>query len=171
MWKQWVLSSNLSSPSLSLSSWSWTVSGRTAWSSSSPWPSSPPSTTPCSSTSSSSTSRICVLKCSWCGQPGLWCWQKRQKNQEDLYEWCQSLLTWPIWFNSGEMNCMIMTLNFQQSDHQPAQLCCLLYLYNQYHYIHINFRFVELLCIKSEIPLANTESAVEEVVKVSQLLN
>ena len=35
----------------------------------------------------------------------------------------------------------------------------------------LNFRFVELLCIKSEIPLANTESAVEEVVKVSQLLN
>ena len=27
-------------------------------------------------------------------------------------------------------------------------------------------RFVELLCIKSEIPLANTDSAVEEVVKV-----
>ena len=69
------------------------------------------------------------------------------------------------------MNCMIMTLNFQQSDHQPVQLCCLLYLYNLCHYSHINFRFVELLCIKSEIPLANTESAVEEVVKVSQLLN
>ena len=30
----------------------------------------------------------------------------------------------------------------------------------------IMIRFVELLCIKSEIPLANTESAVEEVVKV-----
>ena len=28
-------------------------------------------------------------------------------------------------------------------------------------------RFVELLCIKSEIPLANTETAVEEVVKVA----
>ena len=30
----------------------------------------------------------------------------------------------------------------------------------------LSCRFVELLCIKSEIPLANTDTAVEEVVKV-----
>jgi len=38
--------------------------------------------------------------------------------------------------------------------------------YNLFQFLILKHKFVELLCIKSEIPLANTESAVEEVVKV-----
>jgi len=38
--------------------------------------------------------------------------------------------------------------------------------YPMFQYLILKHKFVELLCIKSEIPIANTESAVEEVVKV-----
>ena len=35
-----------------------------------------------------------------------------------------------------------------------------------FNYLILKHKFVELLCIKNEVPLGNTESAVEEVVKV-----
>lgn len=38
--------------------------------------------------------------------------------------------------------------------------------YNLFNYLILKHKYVELLCIKNEIPLGNTESAVEEVVKV-----
>eukprot|EP00092_Neocalanus_flemingeri_P034667 GFUD01037715.1.p1 GENE.GFUD01037715.1~~GFUD01037715.1.p1 ORF type:complete len:790 (-),score=138.70 GFUD01037715.1:532-2901(-) len=38
--------------------------------------------------------------------------------------------------------------------------------YNLFQFLILKHKFVELLCIKSEIPIANTESAVDEVVKV-----
>ena len=38
--------------------------------------------------------------------------------------------------------------------------------YNLFQFLILKHKFVELLCIKSEIPLANTKSAVEEEVKV-----
>jgi len=38
--------------------------------------------------------------------------------------------------------------------------------YNLFNFLILKHKFVELLCIKNEIPIGNTESAVEEVVKV-----
>ena len=38
--------------------------------------------------------------------------------------------------------------------------------YNLFNFLILKHKFVELLCIKNEIPLGNTDSAVEEVVKV-----
>ena len=38
--------------------------------------------------------------------------------------------------------------------------------FNLFNFLILKHKFVELLCIKNEIPLGNTDSAVEEVVKV-----
>ena len=38
--------------------------------------------------------------------------------------------------------------------------------FNLFNFLILKHKFVELLCIKSEIPIGSTESAVDEVVKV-----
>ena len=40
------------------------------------------------------------------------------------------------------------------------------FYYKQFQYLILKHKYVELLCIKSEVPLASTDSAVEEVVKL-----
>lgn len=42
--------------------------------------------------------------------------------------------------------------------------------YRQFQFLIQKHKYVELLCIKSEVPIASTDSAVEEVVKVCQYI-